>query len=172
MRRADMDGWPVFPRIKHATAREFYERLEQEGAELPVLDCELNFEFSGCYTTQTLIKKANRYAEKKLVDAEVASALSWACGAKGYPGAALEEGWRDTLFSHFHDILPGSGVHDTRTYTHLRRLCRRGKVPRIKQVCTSIGLSALCLIEVITQRDTAEVRCEALSASVIASSHC
>jgi alpha-mannosidase len=22
------------------------------------------------------------------------------------------------LFSHFHDILPGSGVHDTRTYTH------------------------------------------------------
>ena len=118
MQRADMDGWPVFPRIRHSTAREFYERLEQEGAELPVLDCELNFEFSGCYTTQTLIKKANRYAEKKLVDAEVASALSWVCGANGYPGAALEEGWRDTLFSHFHDILPGSGVHDTRTYTH------------------------------------------------------
>jgi len=116
--RADMDGWPVFPGIRHATAKEFYERLEQEGAELPVLDCELNLEFTGCYTAQTVIKKANRYGEKKLVDAEAASALAWASKSREYPGASLEEGWRDTLFSHFHDILPGSGVHDTRTYTH------------------------------------------------------
>ena len=116
--RADMDAWPVFPNIRHATARAFYERLEQEGADLPVLDCELNFEFTGCFTTQTLIKKANRYAEKKLVDAEAAAALAWAAQVRDYPGASLEEGWRDALFSHFHDILPGSGVHDTRTYTH------------------------------------------------------
>jgi alpha-mannosidase len=35
-----------------------------------------------------------------------------------YPRATLERDWRRTLFSHFHDILPGSGVHDTRTHTH------------------------------------------------------
>jgi len=118
VRRADMDGWPIFPEIRHATAREFFERLEKEGENLPVIDDELNGEFSGCYTTQTLIKKGNRFAEKKLVDAETANALTWAARAKEYPAAPLEEGWRDTLFSHFHDILPGSGVHDTRTYTH------------------------------------------------------
>jgi len=118
VRLMDMNSWTVYPNIKPATAKEFYQRLEEEGKELPVIDCELNFEFSGCYTTQSLIKKANRYAEKKLVDAESANTLTWACGIDAYPNAELEEGWRDTLFSHFHDILPGSGVHDTRTYTH------------------------------------------------------
>ena len=87
-------------------------------SDLPVLDCELNFEFTGCYTTQTLIKKANRYGEKKLADAETAAALAWARGACDYPADALVDGWRKVLFSHFHDILPGSGVHDTRTFTH------------------------------------------------------
>jgi alpha-mannosidase len=117
-RLVDMDSWPVYPNIKPAKALEFFERLEREGKNLPVIDCELNFEFTGCYTTQSLIKKANRYAEKKLVDAEVANSLAWVCGAKLYPHKELEEAWRDTLFSQFHDILPGSGVHDTRTYTH------------------------------------------------------
>jgi alpha-mannosidase len=118
LRALDMDTWPVFPRIVFSSARSFFDRLAVEGTGLPVLDCELNFEFTGCYTTQTLIKRANRYAEKHLADAEVAAAAGWAVLGKPYPGPAFEQGWRDTLFSHFHDILPGSGVHDTRTYSH------------------------------------------------------
>ncbi len=118
LRALDMDAWPVFPRLAFSTARAFFDRLAAEGAGLPVLDCELNFEFTGCYTTQTLIKRSNRFAEKHLVDSEAAAAAVWAALGKPYPSAAFEQGWRDTLFSHFHDILPGSGVHDTRTYTH------------------------------------------------------
>jgi alpha-mannosidase len=118
LRALDMDCWPVFPRLTFSTARTFFERLDAEGSKLPVLNEELNFEFTGCYTTQTLIKRDNRFAEKRLVDAETAAAVAWASGGRAYPAARFEEGWRDTLFSHFHDILPGSGVHDTRTYTH------------------------------------------------------
>ena len=117
-RALEMDQWPVFPRVVLSTARAFYERLEGEAQDLPTLDCELNCEFAGCYTTQTLIKKANRYGENRLADAETVAALNWAAFADAYPADDLLEGWRDTLFSHFHDILPGSGVHDTRTYTH------------------------------------------------------
>jgi alpha-mannosidase len=116
VRGLDMDTWPVFPNIKFSTARAFYERVEREGAGLPVLDCELNTEFTGCYTTQTLIKRNNRFAENHLADTEVASSLAWLALGRSYPADKLRRGWRDTLFSHFHDILPGSGVHDTRTY--------------------------------------------------------
>ena len=84
-----------------------------------MLDRELNFEFTGCYTTQTLIKRNNRFAENRLADAEAAGQPGLARAQAGaYPADRLREGWRDTLFCHFHDILPGSGVHDTRTYTH------------------------------------------------------
>ncbi len=117
-RGLEMDAWPIFPRLRFATAKEYFTRLEQSGDKLPTLDGELNFEFAGCYTTQSLIKKANRFAEARLVDAELAAVAATAAAALPYPTAALETAWRDTLFSHFHDILPGSGVHDTRTYTH------------------------------------------------------
>jgi alpha-mannosidase len=114
----DMDGWPVYPRIRFATARSFFERLEQEGGGLPVVAEELNYEFTGCYTTQSLIKRSNRYALRRLRDAEAASLLARAAAATPYRAEALEEAWKDTLFSHFHDILPGSGVRDTRTFSH------------------------------------------------------
>jgi len=114
----EMDAWPVVPRIQFSTTRAFFESLEKESSKLPTLTCELNTELTGCYTTQTLIKKANRYGENKLADAEIAAAMAMAAVGFVYPADRLDDGWRDTLFSHFHDILPGSGVHDTRTFTH------------------------------------------------------
>ncbi len=114
----DMAQWPVYPKLVFATARQFFERLEREGARLPVLEGELNFEFTGCYTTQTLIKKSNRFAEKRLAAAEAACLLGERVAGVPYPAEGLEQAWRDALFNHFHDILPGSGVRDTRTYAH------------------------------------------------------
>jgi alpha-mannosidase len=112
----EMNGWPIFPNISFSTSHEFFRRVEAEGAALPVLDCELNSEFTGCYTSESLVKRNNRFAENHLADAEAATSLVWQALGQPYPADRLAEGWRDTLFSHFHDILPGSGVHDTRTY--------------------------------------------------------
>ncbi|HCE43830.1 MAG TPA: hypothetical protein DET40_09810 [Lentisphaeria bacterium] len=118
MRAIDMDSWPIFPKVVFSTSREFFKRLEKDASWLPILDCELNFELAGCYTTQTLIKKCNRFSENRINDAENAAALLSKISGFKYNAAEFEECWRDTLFSQFHDILPGSGVHDTRTYTH------------------------------------------------------
>jgi alpha-mannosidase len=117
-RTLEMNAWPVFPNVLFSTARRFFESFERSSAKLPVLDTELNTEFTGCYTSQSLIKKCNRQGESRLSDAEAAAAAAWTAVGAPYPSAALTEAWCDTLFSHFHDILPGSGVHDTRTYTH------------------------------------------------------
>ena len=118
MMRKEMDSWPVYPHIVCSATRTFFAELEKHRDALPVIDDELNFEFSGCYTTQSLIKKSNRYSEKKMADAENVSAVAWAALNRTYNSSGFEKYWRDTLFTHFHDILPGSGVHDTRTYTH------------------------------------------------------
>ncbi len=118
-RVVDMQSWPIFPRIIFSTAQRFFKSLEKNvGKDLPVWKGELNTEFAGCYTSQSLIKKANRFSENRLVDSEYAATLCSAVTGTSYPTDVLEANWRKTLFSHFHDILPGSGVHDTRTYTH------------------------------------------------------
>src|SRR5689334_21125080 len=102
----DMNTWPVLPNIKVSTAQRYWERLEKQAGRLAVITGELNTEFTGCYTTETLIKKANRFSESRLVDAEFASIFAWGAAEHRYPADALIEAWRDTLFSHFHDILP------------------------------------------------------------------
>lgn len=116
-RIVDMSSWPVYPRVRFSTAHAFFDALAEEGARLPVLAGELNFEFTGCYTTQSQIKKANRESENRLADAEFAALLDWRLGRTPYPGTELEECWRTCLFNQFHDILPGSGVRATRQYT-------------------------------------------------------
>ena len=112
----DMDAWPVYPKVKLATTRKFYDILEANGEKWPVIDGELNFEFTGCYTTQTMIKRGNRYGENYCVEAETAAALALRGVGRAYPRRELREAWIDVLFGQFHDILPGSGVHWTREY--------------------------------------------------------
>jgi alpha-mannosidase len=112
----EMDGWPVFPRFRFATTRDFYAVLEKNADRLPVLDRELNFEFTGCYTSQSQIKRHNRLGESRALDAEAAAVLALRALGRDYPAAALRDAWTNVLFGHFHDILPGSGVRATREY--------------------------------------------------------
>ena len=77
---------------------------------------ELNFIFTGCYTSQSRIKLANRISEAKLNEAEAYGTISSLFAGGRYFGERLGKAWEKVLFGHFHDILPGSGVIDTREY--------------------------------------------------------
>lgn len=113
----DMMDWPVYPTLKFGTYREFFTTIERRfGDKLPVRDTEMNAVFTGCYTTQTRIKAANRIGEATLEEAELFGTAA-ALGANyRYPTARFEEAWQKILFNQFHDILTGSGVMDTREY--------------------------------------------------------
>jgi alpha-mannosidase len=63
LRGRDFNTWPVWPNFRFTTTRAFYEVLEAHGDRWPVIDGELNFEFTGCYTSQSAIKRANRLGE-------------------------------------------------------------------------------------------------------------
>ena len=112
----EMREWPVFPRLRFGTIHQFFRAAEAVWDKVPILDREANAIFAGCYTTQSRIKLGNRRCEAALLDAEKLSAL--ATGALGvrYPGEALHGAWRKVLFTHFHDILTGSCVQDSREY--------------------------------------------------------
>ncbi len=115
-----LQAYPVYPKIVFGTSKQYYLAVEQEIAEasiqLPVLDHELNFEFPGCYTSESAIKRGNRFGENYLVEAETLALLSNRLTGQNYPVEQLREGWLNVLFNQFHDILPGSGVRETREH--------------------------------------------------------
>ncbi|MDR1705045.1 MAG: hypothetical protein LBS19_10245 [Clostridiales bacterium] len=114
-RLMDMAGWPVFPNIRFGTYKEFFERVSKAN-NLPVVKSELNPVFTGCYTSQARIKQANRFGEAKLDEAERFAAAAASLTGFGYRSGAFEGAWRKILFNQFHDILPGSGIIDTREH--------------------------------------------------------
>ena len=103
-RARDLQG---LPRTRLATPEEFFDALEAEPGERPVVVGELYLEYHrGTYTTQARTKRGNRRSEQALHDAEF---LSVAAGGD-YPRAELERLWQLLLLQQFHDILPGSSI--------------------------------------------------------------
>ena len=144
----EMSAWPVFPTIKFGTFGEYFNILEGIAEKLPIVDHELNFIFSGCYTTQTRIKLANRVSEAKMNEAELFSTFSAGFAGGSYPYASYEEAWKKVLFNHFHDILPGSGVIETREFAigqfqQVLAAANTGMSKALKNIAAQVNTSAL-----------------------------
>ena len=112
----DMNNWPIFPKVEFGTFREFFQAVEDVKDGLPEVRGERNFIFTGCYTSQTRIKAANRIGEGALNEAEAFGVLAAINADWKYCNESFFQGWRHVLFNQFHDIIPGSGVADTREY--------------------------------------------------------
>lgn len=115
-RAIEMMGWPVFPRIRFGTLREFFRIAESVREQTPVVEHELNFTLTGCATTQSRIKKYVRKCENTLLDAESLCALAAFKTGKTFDPATQEKARQNLLFCDFHDILTGSCVQDTREH--------------------------------------------------------
>ena len=112
----EMAKWPVFPTIKFGTITEFFKEAEAIREELPIVDHELNYFAPGCYTTQTRIKRGNRRSETTLNDAESFMSVAQIEAGKTFNKARHDKAWQDVLYTHFHDILTGSCVQDSREH--------------------------------------------------------
>ncbi len=112
----DMQEWPVFPSIRFGTYAEYYQQVRAVADKLPVVRGERNFIFTGCYTSQSRIKMANRVGEAALNESEALSALASVKAGRNYNRDGFFAAWRNLLFNQFHDIIPGSGVIDTREH--------------------------------------------------------
>ncbi|MBN1624294.1 MAG: alpha-mannosidase, partial [Clostridia bacterium] len=115
-RITEMQTWPVFPEIVFGTYAEFFDHLEKTKKEFPEVTGELNYVFTGCYTSQSRIKKANKTSENRLVDSEALCSMASIGNNRRYNSAKFFGAWERVMFNQFHDILPGSGVIDTREF--------------------------------------------------------
>lgn len=113
-RARDMMTWPIFPTIRFGTLCEFFKKAETVRESLPLVTHELNYFAPGCYTTQSRLKMANRASERALSYAEAMAVMAEPCGTT-LP-KTLDRAWENTLFTHFHDILTGSCVQDSREH--------------------------------------------------------
>ena len=114
--RRVMDILPGLPNIKPAKALTFFhnlhENLKNSKGQIPVWDGELYLEYHrGTYTTQSYIKKMNRYFEINLALAEWLSCLAMMTDGS-YPADRLHQVWETVLRNQFHDILPGSAIKE------------------------------------------------------------
>lgn len=109
----DMAAWPLMPEITFGRMDQYFRQAEASREQLPIVERELNFVFTGCYTTQSRIKQANRQGEDRLYDSEALTVMAKLAGCPITP-VPFDKPWKNVLFNHFHDILPGSGVRETR----------------------------------------------------------
>jgi len=114
-RLREIASWPIMPTVLFSTYKAFFAELEQFRGNLTVLEGEQNFLFNGCYTSQAKIKLANRIAEDRMAESEALAAEAALVGGESFTDS-FRAAWKNILFNHFHDILPGSGVVDTREY--------------------------------------------------------
>jgi len=115
-RLLDMRLWPIYPVVEFGTYGQFFALAERISDQLPIVRGEQNFVFTGCYTSQSRIKRANREAENALYEAEAFRAVAAVSAKLEYPARSFEQAWRNVLFNQFHDILPGSGIQETREH--------------------------------------------------------
>ncbi|MDR3511686.1 MAG: glycoside hydrolase family 38 C-terminal domain-containing protein [Caulobacteraceae bacterium] len=101
------------PRCETRSPDAFFDRLETTADDLAVIEGELYFEYHrGTYTSQAEVKRLNRLCEGRL---QTLDYLAAACGLAGVSAPSrdmIEALWRVLLTNQFHDILPGSSIHE------------------------------------------------------------
>jgi alpha-mannosidase len=113
---ARMKSFPAMPRLRMAHVDEFFDSLPREG--LPRWTGELYLELHrGTLTTQARVKKLNREAEHRLLEAEALATLAALHGGE-YQREELEAAWKTLLLNQFHDILPGTSIGEVYEETH------------------------------------------------------
>ncbi len=103
-----LKAFPGLPSSEMGHPQKFFEKAEEIREDLPVYNDELYYEnHRGTYTSQAFIKKGNRKSEFLLSKAEALSVF-----AELDCRNELEELWKLLLKNQFHDILPGTSIHE------------------------------------------------------------
>ena len=103
------------PKVRQEFSGRYFEELEErvkDSKRLSTWTGEFYFEYHrGTYTSMARNKRANRKSELMLMDLELFSVLARDYGV-AYPAEELEGMWKTVLLNQFHDILPGSSIHE------------------------------------------------------------
>ncbi len=110
-------GVPGCPTVKFAKVIDYFRHLDADVSDhphLPEWDGEMYLEFHrGTYTSQAKTKKNNRKSEQLYHDVENLSSMAAVLNTGlAYPAQTLHDNWKLILLNQFHDVLPGSSIHE------------------------------------------------------------
>ncbi len=113
-REYDLEG---LPKVKMATPNEFFAFVENECEITKKYQGELYYAaHRGTYTSQAETKRLGRQSERALREAEMWTAL---LSDRASVTDELKPLWKEVLFNHFHDVIPGSAL--TECYTRAEK---------------------------------------------------
>ncbi len=108
-----LKNFPGLPKTEIGHVDDFFETYREHEDELPVWNGEMYYEnHRGTFTSQAFVKKNNRKGEYLFTRAEMLSVFAEKLLGKEYPKEEIEKGWRILMTNQFHDILPGSSIHE------------------------------------------------------------
>ena len=128
----------VYPKLEFGTAQGFFDDLKKKlpSMTVPTWRDELYFEYHrGVMTTQAETKRRIRRDEEAMLNAEKFSSVAMLYG-RPYPQDELNQAWKNLLFDHFHDIMPGSGI--AVNYLEAKR-----NLEEVNRVATQVSQGAL-----------------------------
>ncbi len=100
---------PGYPKSRNGKVDDFFTQVEKVQNDLPVWDGEMYYEnHRGTFTSQAFVKKNNRQGEYLMRDVELFTILA----NNGYDKEEIERVWKLLLINQFHDILPGTSIHE------------------------------------------------------------
>ena len=108
-----LQNFPGLPKTEIGHVDDFFKTFHGKENELPVWNGEMFYEnHRGTFTSQAFVKKNNRKGEFLFTRAEMLSVFAEKFLGKEYPKDEIEKGWRILMTNQFHDILPGSSIHE------------------------------------------------------------
>lgn len=116
LERRESYGMPGCPKTRFEFSADFLDGAfdkVKNSKNLPSWTGELYLEFHrGTYTSQAQNKRNNRKSEFLLQQAETAALTDMLLLGGKYPTDTLRSLWETVLLNQFHDILPGSSIHE------------------------------------------------------------
>lgn len=136
--RRRIDKMPGLPSLKTSTAGEYFRKLKETVKEtdqyVHTWDGELYLEYHrGTYTSQGYNKRMNRKMELLYRKAEWLTAMNAVLeqNMEKAQQEKLTQGWKMILTNQFHDIIPGSSIHEV--YEDSRR-----DYEKVKQIAEEV----------------------------------
>jgi len=116
---------PGIPDVEYSTPEKFFDSILEDLTvqDLPRWDGELYLELHrGTLTSQSRTKRLHKIAEEELRTTEMLNAMLNACNQP-----EIDSLWKILLRNEFHDILPGSSIHEVyeKTNDELNFVIRR-----------------------------------------------
>ena len=139
-REVQLRVFPTLPRARWTRVKDFFDRAHRAAKDkkVSVWQGEIYLELHrGTLTSQSVVKRLHRRAERALITAETVGSLAHLLGA-GRP-VSLEPDWRQLLKNEFHDLLPGSSIHEV----YEDAAAELGAVIAAGDQATAAGLAAI-----------------------------